>query len=227
MRTFRSGARISAFAAAVLLASGCGQESNGPGDGTGSLSQAAVPPEGPTCAGPSAHAQHGFTSCSTCHLSGGIVEFDPAGPAVAPGQPAPAFDAMAKTCSSVACHGVPAGTYSYYFPGGDGQPILNTVSYGGGTSFTTPSWYATGIGCTACYGNPPSSYGYVWHSGQHGGGNACELCHPDAVSQNGVATGLNPATDCGPNGTTPCATLHANGALDVTAHFNSTCFGCH
>lgn len=181
--------------------------------------------DGPICSGTSAHGKH-VTSCMTCHASPGIVRFNPAGPAVAPGQPPPVFDAGTKTCSGVACHGVPAGTFTYSFQGGDGQSVPNTVSYGG-TSFVTPSWYASGIGCTACHGNPPAN-GYVWHSGYHYGGNACELCHPDAISQNGVATGLNPATNCGPGGTYGvCANLHANASLDVWPAWDSSCFGCH
>jgi hypothetical protein len=223
MRTVRANALVGSFAAVVVMAAGCGREpSSGSGGG---VTQGEAVTSGPTCSGTGAHDKHGFTSCTTCHVCGGIVQFDPNGPAVAPGKLPPSFDTSSKTCSSVACHGVPAGTYSYYFPGGDGTPELKTVTYGGTAASTTPSWYATGIGCTACHGNPPANY--VWHSGSHGGGNQCELCHIDAVSQNGIATGLNPATNCGPNGTTPCAALHANGVLDVTAQFNSTCFGCH
>jgi predicted CxxxxCH...CXXCH cytochrome family protein len=139
--------------------------------------------------------------------------------------PQPTFDATAKTCSGVACHSIPSGTFTYLFPGGDGEPVAETVTYGGGTA--TPSWYSAGIGCTGCHGNPPQNY--LWHGGLHGGGNQCELCHPDAVSVNGVATGLSTATNCaGPNGTLiACASLHANGTLDVQPKFKSTCFGCH
>jgi hypothetical protein len=214
------------FAAMVIAASGCEQPA--PGATTGQVSSAMtqdeVLPTGGVCTPTGAHAKHGFTSCATCHACAGALQFDPAGPAVSASTPNPTFDATAKTCSSVACHGVPAGTFSFYFPDGAGDPQLNTVSYGGANS-TTPSWYTSGAaGCTACHGNPPQNY--VWH-GSHPGGNQCELCHPDAVSVNGVATGLSTATNCGPTRTTPCASFHANGTVDVTATFKTTCLGCH
>jgi predicted CxxxxCH...CXXCH cytochrome family protein len=228
MRTVRAAWVVGPLAAVVVVASGCG----GQEQGRTATDTAAVAQDPPLCT-PDAHAKHAaVTSCTTCHVVGGLVEFDPSGAAVSPVQPPPVFDAKAKTCSNVACHGVPAGTYSYSFPGGDGQPVAKTVSYGG-TSFVTPSWYFTGIGCTACHGNPPKPAAGVWHTGMHGNiadsiYNACELCHPDAISQNGAATGLNPATDCGPNGTYGvCAQLHANGTVDVWPRWDSSCFGCH
>jgi hypothetical protein len=135
-----------------------------------------------------------------------------------PGQPAPSFDPVAKTCSNVSCHMVPAGTFSYWFPGGDGEEMLNTVPTGGSPA-TTPSWESTGESCDACHGNPPRNAS--WHGGYHanqgpaGAYNQCQFCHPDATSTNGVATAItNPA-------------LHRNGIIEVTASFRSRCMGCH
>jgi predicted CxxxxCH...CXXCH cytochrome family protein len=203
-------------------------------------------PAGDACVPTGAHGKHGTYTCATCHYCAGTVSFDPTGLAVNPGGPAPVFDATAKTCSNVKCHSVPAGTFSYYFPDGDGNPVLNTVSYGGTGGGSTPSWYippGTG-GCGTCHQNPPTYNGqkYVWHSGYHGNQgptgayNQCQLCHSDAVSTNGVATGLstgncNPTTlqpvTGTPPGSVPCSTFHANGTMNVTAAFKTACFGCH
>ena len=192
---------------------------------------------------PGGPTQHGKYACRVCHLVGGVLAFDPNGPAVAPGNPLlPSFDAITKTCSNVACHGVPSGTFSYYFPGNEmdeeGYPIpeLKTVTVLGNSGGTTPSWYATGsVACSACHLNPPllgTNGSNAWHSGSHAnnqnvgpiGPNACELCHnkyennvfsPIAQSSNGVGTAiLIPA-------------LHGNGVYDVVARFRSQCFGCH
>lgn len=185
---------------------------------------------------------HAGYDCKECHYIGGRLAFKPASAGglafvPAPG-PRPFFDATAKTCSNIACHAVPAGTYSYSFPGGDGEPVVNTVSYGG-TPQLTPSWYATGgAGCTACHGNPPANY--TWHGYHTSGGNQCELCHGDAVSVGGIAVGLSgawcnpttgfllaPATSPRPAGAVVCSTLHANGTVNVQGRFRSTCFNCH
>jgi hypothetical protein len=140
-----------------------------------------------------------------------------------------------KTCSSVACHSVPAGTFTYStYDWGTEEVVWVSVPYGGGASQTTPSWYTTGgSSCTACHPLPASNY--TWHSGYHGGtasNNSCQLCHPDAVGvtgPGGVVTGvaLSTATNCGPARNQPCAALHANGAMDVTPRWSSSCFGCH
>lgn len=169
---------------------------------------------------------HVAFDCKVCHKVGGRLVFDKAGPAYAVGKPVPSFDATAKTCSNIACHGVPEGTFSYYFPGGDGEPELKTVTYGGTTSMTTPSWYSTGgAACTACHGNPPSrgsSGANTWHSGYHGGAgptsplNQCQFCHPDASS---------PGNSIGDTITNPL--LHANGSVNVQAVFKISCFNCH
>src|SRR6185369_3361835 len=119
----------------------------------------------PSCTPSGAHggpatqpSGHFAFDCRVCHKVGGRLSFDKAGPAYAAGKPTPSFDATTKTCSNIACHGVPSGTFSYYFPGGDGEPVLNTVTYGGSAMSATPSWYSTGsAACTACHGDPPSS----------------------------------------------------------------------
>jgi len=241
MMTMRKGFGILLGALAVSVWSGCEQQ-GGPATSTpvasssNALTQDEVLATGDVCVATGKHGQHGFTSCATCHNCGGVLQFNASGPAVNPAFPPPSFDATAKTCSSVACHTVPPGTFSYYFPDGDGNPVLNTWSYGGGMQ-TTPSWYSTGaIGCSACHGNPPR--GSTWHSGHHGNTtlgtyNQCELCHPEAVSAvdptTGLyaATGFNTLTNCGPSGNLPCVSFHANGTVDVTPKFTGACYGCH
>ncbi len=181
------------------------------------LAQDEVLPTGQCGTGTGAHGKHSAFDCSACHYVGGVLCFDGNGPAVAPGKPLPSFDVTSKTCSNISCHGMYSGTFSYYFIGGDGEPVLQTVSYAG-SGGSTPSWYSTGAGCSACHGNPPRNS--TWHSGYHVGGpttpsNQCQLCHPDASGLNGLGTAItNPA-------------LHANGTVEVQARFTSSCFGCH
>lgn len=201
------------------------------------MAQADVCADGdPACTPSGGHARHN-AACSVCHRYGGRLAFDRNGPAYGSGAPAPNFDATAKTCSNIACHGMPAGVFTYYFPGGDGEPELKTFAYGGNLlASTTPSWYTTldslnsAATCGTCHGAPPRTS--PWHSGSHGnglipGGNECQFCHPDAVSTNGVVTGLNSATTCGPDGTTACSSFHGNATVDVVAKFTLRCFGCH
>jgi hypothetical protein len=186
----------------------------------------------PACTPSGAHggagtspAGHYAFNCSVCHKVGGRLVFDRNGPAYATGRPAPTFDATAKTCSNISCHGVPAGTFSYYFIDGTGEPALNTVNIYGNLAGVTPSWYSTGAAaCGACHGNPPrngTDGSNVWHSGLHGGqgpagaNNQCQLCHPDASGSGGVGTTItNPS-------------MHGNGAINVQATFRTSCFGCH
>ncbi len=164
---------------------------------------------------------HGGQPCSVCHKVAGRLAFDRYGPAYGANLPAPTFDATAKTCSNVACHTVPAGTFSFWFPDGTGEPQLVTVSYGGGAARTTPSWYATGgMVCTSCHDDPPRDG--PWHSGYHGGQgptgprNQCQFCHPDASSPgNGIGDTITNSS------------MHRNGVMNVQATFTSSCFGCH
>jgi hypothetical protein len=208
----------------------------------------------PECTPTGAHGKHGSFNCLVCHAKGGRLSFTSSGPnalAYRAGSPAPSFDAAAKTCSNVACHGVPPGTFSYYFPGnedndGDGFPDaeLKTVNYGGTLAASTPGWYTTGNACTACHGNPPangSDGSNAWHSGFHAnnqnvgaiGPNACELCHNSTevpfgtwipVAFSGVAAdGHVRGISINP----AAASQHANGTATVRAKFVSQCFGCH
>ena len=149
--------------------------------------------------------------------SGGVT-FDPAGLAVAPGLPGPAFDKASQSCANAACHGVLPGTFSYSFPGGAGEPEPLSLSYGGPPR-TTPSWLTTGLGCDGCHDNPPRNA--TWHGGYHGAQgptgarNQCQFCHPDATSTAGVGTAItNPA-------------LHGDRVVQVTPRWSSRCFGCH
>ena len=186
----------------------------------------------PNCTPTGAHggqtttpAGHYTFACSVCHKVGGRLVFDRNGPAYAAGRPAPTFDASAKTCSNIACHGVAPNTFSYYFPDGTGEPQLITVNVIGNSTGVTPSWYSSGAAaCGACHGNPPrngTDGSNVWHSGYHGGQgptgayNQCQFCHPDATGSAGQGTTItNPS-------------LHANGVINVQATFTSKCFNCH
>jgi len=217
--------------------------------GTARLTQAEVCDDASatSCTPTGAHAKHTGT-CAVCHAVAGRLAFQIGGPAYGSGwtsaRPRPTFNATAKTCSNVACHGVPAGTFSYYFPGNEmdaeGYPIpeLKTVNYGGTMAAITPSWYTTGASCTACHGNPPangSDGSNAWHSGNHANNqnvgpippNACELCHNNQVGNvfSPIAASANDGT--GYRGTLILLpTFHGNG-LNVAARFRSQCFGCH
>ncbi len=208
-----------------------------------------------TADGTGAHPKHSGFDCKVCHMVGGVMCFDPSGPAHNAAYGDPTFDATAKTCTNVACHTVAPGTFSYYYPGdevdADGYPIpvLKTVHYGGGTPQPTPSWYtAPGTaGCTACHGNPPypplpaSDGSNAWHSGSHANNqnvgainpNACELCHNSTAVPYGTWVPVafsSVGTDGKYHGyqINPAAiTQHANGTATVNAKFVSQCFGCH
>jgi len=196
--------------------------------GPGASGAGAVPGLAPPGSDPmGAHPKHSSYSCRTCHdphgilaggfYVGGLAYLQPS-PAN-PNPPPPRYDYATQTCSNVACHGIPAGNFSYYFQGGDGSAELKTVLYGGYVS--TPPWYSTGQGCSACHGNPPSpqtSGGWHYLQAPHvrnqPNSQDCSFCHPDAT---GVGTGTavtNPA-------------LHRNGKVDVQAKWTHTCEGCH
>jgi hypothetical protein len=202
-----------------------------------------------TTDGSGAHPKHAGFGCKVCHMVGGVMCFDPAGPATGTGTP-PSFDVATKTCSNIKCHGVPAGTFSYYYPGdetdenGDPIPVLKTVNIYGNTGGITPSWYSTGGGCTACHGNPPANGtdgSNAWHSSFHANNqnvgainpNACELCHNDPTRPFGTWVPIafsSVGTDGKYHGyqiNPAAATQHANGGPVVLAKFVSQCFGCH
>jgi hypothetical protein len=231
----RSTWRRNAVAGSLLIGvaamlSSCGEDAVAPAAAPASRGPRALLAQGDfcvdadSCTATGAHARHAGYDCKVCHFVGGRLAFQKTGPAYGTGLPAPTFDATAKTCSNVACHSVAPGTFSYYFWVGDDEVELRTVSYGGGAAQTTPSWYATGVGCAACHPNPPrngSTGSNVWHSGTHGSidpnaaTNQCQLCHPDATGSGGVGTAItNPS-------------LHANGTVNVQANFRSSCFNCH
>jgi len=118
------------------------------------------------------------------------------------------------TCSATYCHGGYSGVFTYNLPGTD-PPILTSITYFGGAG--TPSWSGTAP-CGSCHGIPPSLPGHPtpgWHSGQHGGGNDCSLCHPDAT---GTSASDAAITD---------PTRHIDGKVDLAPQFSSKCFGCH
>lgn len=137
-----------------------------------------------------------------------------------PGGPDPVLNDD-RSCSNVACHMVPAGTFTYWTMGGDGEPTLAQVSYGGRPVRTPPWAEATSDGCRACHANPPRPAAGPWHSGSHGnvvGGalNACSLCHPSVVIVNGALT-IRAGYE----------TVHRNGVVEVAAQWRPRCFGCH
>jgi len=208
-------------AGATFLISGCGGN-KAPIAEEEAAARLRVPPRGSALAVPtSAHTIHMTDvgmQCTDCHTPHGgsfvsIFRF----PAVAyiPNGPAPSLDAATHTCSNVACHMVPAGTYTYWFQGGDGEVYPEEVAYGG--PVTTPSWLEALRGaCRACHASPPSPAAGAWHSPTHGGGgiNAdCSLCHPNVTKVNGelVLSG----------------TTHKDGVVNVTPRWKSRCFNCH
>lgn len=251
MRFFRSVrwfVALSSIAGASLLVAGCEQQGQGGGElataGTAAaLTQDRVIPTGQVCAPTGKHAQHSGVACATCHQCGGTLSFN----ATVAGANA-AFDATTKNCSNVACHAVPAGTFTYYtYDWGADQLVPTTVPYGGAVGSATANWYATGsASCNVCHGYPPKYNGtaYAWHSGLHGlgtgGGNACQLCHPDATgayvyggppsytgTSAGMITSCEPYTYCAAPGTITNPSLHGNGTVEVSARFTSVCIGCH
>jgi len=168
-----------------------------------------------------AHVQATKTSaldCTACHakpadaLSAGHVDGAAQmvwGALAASGGAAPAWDSATGKCSSTYCHGNYSGVYTYevYDWGSDTYATVY-VSYTGAKA--APRWSDGPTSCASCHGNPPANG--VWHSGSHGGGSNCNLCHPDADAAGTAIT--NPS-------------LHVNGTVEVTAQFTSTCFHCH
>jgi predicted CxxxxCH...CXXCH cytochrome family protein len=190
-------------------------------------------PQAATCTPTGAHAKH-TSDCTVCHVVAGRLAFrvgPPAYPAnwAAP-QPRPSFDAINKTCSNVACHAVPAGTYTYtVYDWGADELIPVTVPYGGPGQGPSPSWYTSGGGCTACHNLKYGTTTYSWHSGQHGyvgqsvKYNQCQTCHPDA-------SGFIQTDGTFPGAAITNAAQHANGVLNVVPQWNApatNCQGCH
>lgn len=168
-----------------------------------------------------AHAKHvvagaisGAVACGVCHavpadaFSAGHLGDSPAEVALtglaAAGGATPGWSRTTGTCASTYCHGAYSGTYNYY---SYEEPV--SAYYAGANA--TPSWTGSGMTCTSCHGNPPPTG--AWH-GSHGGGNECQLCHPDASGLPGSAVITNPA-------------LHVNGTINLAPQANNSCFNCH
>ena len=231
-------------AVALAAALGCqqGRVEGTAGDVGVAAANLVVVPTGQACTPTGKHFEHRSFSCAACHLAAGALCFDPA----AAGSTA-SFDAVTKSCSSIACHGTAAGTFTYSsWDWGLDQAVDVTVPYGG-SGGVQANWYADSVGgCTACHGYPPTYNGqpYVWHSGAHGNGipngNACQLCHPDATgayvfggppsfvgTSGGMIASCAPGTYCSAPGTITDSSLHRNGVLNVSPRWGSACLGCH
>jgi predicted CxxxxCH...CXXCH cytochrome family protein len=164
--------------------------------------------------------------CSACHpkpsdaLSPGHIDQGTAtvafGGVALNGGAAPSWRRADGTCSSTYCHGNYSGVYAYSsWDWSLDQPVTAYAYYQGKNG--TPAWTGAPATCDSCHGNPPwtRETGAVWHSGHHGGGNDCQLCHPDATGVNGAGTAI---TD---------PSLHVNGAIDVRPQWRTSCIGCH
>ena len=224
MISLRDGRILAAsllVAAGTLLLPGCGGNEAPIAEEEAAAKLRAAPRGMASAVAASGHSIHmndvgmACTDCHTPHGGSFVSIFRFPASAYIPNGPAPSLDTVAKTCSNVACHMVPVGSYAYWAIGGDGEPFLNEVSYGG--PVVTPPWTEALRGaCRACHGSPPSPAAGAWHSAMHGGGGAraeCSLCHPGVTMVNGelVLSG----------------TTHKNGVVDVTPKWKSTCFGCH
>ncbi|HEY6853781.1 MAG TPA: CxxxxCH/CxxCH domain-containing protein [Gemmatimonadales bacterium] len=160
--------------------------------------------------------------CGVCHvkpadaLAAGHVDEGTAkltfGGIALSGGAVPSWNRADGTCSATYCHGNYSGIYTYQtWDYSLDQPVLVDVPYSGKKA--APPWTGQPMQCDSCHGNPPWPTG-VWHSGRHGGGNQCELCHPDA-------SGLPP----GDVVTNP--SLHMNGTVEVAPKWENSCIGCH
>jgi hypothetical protein len=144
---------------------------------------------------------------STGHLDGSNATVTFGGLATA-GNAKPAWNRATGTCTSY-CHGSYSGVFNYTTLDGSGNPAPASFAYTG--IGATPLWTGGPMTCTSCHGNPPAGGGN-WHSGAHGGGNGCNLCHPDVDAAGTTITNL---------------AMHLNGVVDVQATYKSSCFNCH
>jgi len=184
------------------------------------------------------HTKHQtfMNDCKACHnltssfMASGTFFKDSSKGAFQPGGPAPVFVPSGNwnspqtntpaTCSNIACHNVPPGTYTYYvWDWGLNTSVPVTINYGGMSTATAVWQDNPATNCSSCHGNPPNNGN--WHGGAHGGGDNCDLCHPDAksnMSPDGTSIISNYIT---------APSQHMNGTVDVAAVFKSTCFRCH
>jgi predicted CxxxxCH...CXXCH cytochrome family protein len=152
-------------------------------------------------------------ACTSCHAvptslahPDGTAQIQWGGLATQGGA-APVWDRTTGTCSNTYCHGNYSGTHHYdvYDFGSD---TLTPMTYDYAGSNATPTWTA-GAACGSCHGSPPTnSESGSWH-GFHGGGNQCQLCHPDATGLPGSATISNPA-------------LHVNGVVELAPRWQNS-----
>ncbi len=189
------------------------------------------------------HTKHQafMNDCKACHnltnsfIASGTFFKDSSKGAFLAGGPAPVYTPsgnwsspstnVAASCSNIACHNIPAGTFTYYIWDWGIEESVPVEVYYGGMSSAKALWQDNAAtNCNSCHGNPPKA-GNVWHSGFHGnfmiGANNCELCHPDAKSN----TTLDGKTILSNYITAP--SQHQNGTVNVVAKFISKCFGCH
>lgn len=132
------------LAGATFLLPGCGGSEAPIAEEEAAASLRKAPRGMASAVAASAHSIHtndAGMQCTDCHTPHGmsfvsLFRFPPA--AIIPNGPAPSLDTVTKTCSNVACHMVPVGTYAYWAMGGDGEAYLNEVTYGG--PVTTPPW---------------------------------------------------------------------------------------
>jgi hypothetical protein len=141
----RTGRVAVAVGITALLATGCGGEAPEVEAGPALRERLEVSTAATAMDPHTLHRTLAGTYCSDCHVAHNamgmglyLLSFGPR--AIAAGQPAPVYNAD-KTCSNVACHMVPAGEFTYWFPGGDGEPSESIVKYGG-VPVTTPAWYS-------------------------------------------------------------------------------------
>ena len=189
------------------------------------------------------HTKHQtfMNDCRACHnltnsfMASGTFFKDSSKGAFLSGGPNPVFvpsgswsspkTNVAASCSNIACHNIPAGTFTYYiWDWGIDESVPVTVNYGGMSSALALWQDNAATNCKSCHAIPPYARN-VWHSGSHGnymiGINNCETCHPDAKS------------NIAPDGKTilsnyiTAPSQHANGTVDVVAKYTSKCFGCH